>query len=62
MLLRHCYLVVLYFASALAFSGVVALLLPVPIVIVFLATHLEWKVVSMLLVATQSSVSAHLHH
>jgi hypothetical protein len=42
MLLGNCYLAVPYSVSALATSGVVALLLVVPIVTVFLAAQLEW--------------------
>jgi hypothetical protein len=62
MLLGHCYLAVLYSASALADSGAATLLLAVPVVTVFSAAQLEWRVVSMLLIATQSGVSTCLHH
>jgi len=60
--LGRCYLAILSSASAPAASGAVVLPLVGLIVTVLSATHLEWKVVSMFLVATRFVVLSHLHH
>ena len=62
MLLEHCYLAILSSAYALASSRVAMLLLVVPVVTLFSFAKLEWRFVSILLVATQSGVLTRLHH